>query len=194
MTIIDKILNLLKKDVPVVKKKRSNFIDPSLSPLVLFITGLGMNHKGVMINDVWKWEDNQLETTHDYIQWLFPMDMPSEAVCDAPFLTGDDIVYIRSSMIAQKNIRTSLRMFLLFLGLYQTKDGVFKTASFENSSKNWLTSNNHNFLRITRVLTSLKLLGFDKDSAELFHFLKELNGQYSELTKNSMVFWERAML
>ena len=55
--------------------------------LVGFYRGTGPDTAGRTINEVWAFDHDQLERQHDYIQWLFPTDQPSEFTPDAPLLT-----------------------------------------------------------------------------------------------------------
>ena len=57
--------------------------------------------------------DHQAETTHDYIQWLFPLDEPSRSVNGAPVLAELDIDEIRQSSLAQANLAKSAGWFPL---------------------------------------------------------------------------------
>ena len=89
-----------------------------------------------------KQTNHQAETTHDYIQWLFPLDEPSRSVNGVPVLTKLEIDEIRQSSLTQANLVKSARWFLGFL----------------ERNNRWITKYNHNHLRITRVIKSLRLL------------------------------------
>ncbi|MGK7944758.1 MAG: opioid growth factor receptor-related protein, partial [Microcystaceae cyanobacterium] len=45
----------------------------SNSNLINFYLGNTVDHRGRKIEDIWQWNDHQLESVHDYIQWLFPL-------------------------------------------------------------------------------------------------------------------------
>lgn len=44
-----------------------------------------------MIEDIWLWDYQKLEYTHDYIQWLFPLQQKSRFNPDAPLLNDQAI-------------------------------------------------------------------------------------------------------
>ena len=49
---------------------------------------------------------------------------------------------------------------------------IRRSASFDERSRVWLTSGNHNFLRISRILRSLSLLGHGKNASALLECLE----------------------
>ena len=110
--------------------------------IVGFLEGKTPDHRGRMLAVIMQQTDHQAETTHDYIQWLFPLDEPSRSVMGAPVLNELDIEDIRHSELAQQNLVKSASWFLGFL----------------ERNDHWITKYDHNHLRITRVIKSLRLL------------------------------------
>jgi hypothetical protein len=158
------------------------------------------------------WTDEAWEMNHDFIQWLFPLKTPSNFNPDAPLLTDEDIAMFKSNNLLQQNVRQSFRRFLRFLGLnpgiyiakgwvegdeagvaipsYNPGYQIHKAANFE--SRKWIWENiNHNWLRITRVIASLKLLGFDGEATSFFNCLGVLyNEGYG--SPESFAYWQKA--
>ena len=103
-----------------------------------------------------------MEATHDYIQWLFPLMEPSSVSMHAPVLDGACI----SALVGDPRFRTRLlRAFDKMLGFYGLKMvavgetvRVSKAAFFERQAHVWLSPDNHNFMRLTRIMRSLSLL------------------------------------
>ena len=114
--------------------------------IVGFLEGKTPDHRGRMLAMILQQTDHQAETTHDYIQWLFPLDEPSRSVMGAPVLNELDIEDIRHSELAQQNLVKSASWFLGFL----------------ERNDHWITRYDHNHLRITRVIKSLRLLASDE--------------------------------
>ena len=112
-----------------------------MTEIVGFLEGKTPDHRGRILAMLLQQTDHQAETTHDYIQWLFPLDEPSRSVNDVPILTDLDIDEIRQSSLAQANLAKSARWFLGFL----------------ERNNHWITKYNHNHLRITRAIKSLRL-------------------------------------
>ena len=118
--------------------------------IVGFLEGKTPDHRGRILAMLLQQTDHQAEATHDYIQWLFPLDEPSRSVNGAPVLTELDIDEIRQSSLAQANLAKSARWFLGFL----------------ERNNHWITKYNHNHLQITRVIKSLRLLASDAAADE----------------------------
>ena len=118
--------------------------------IIGFLEGKVPDHRGRTLSMLLQQTDYQAETTHDYIQWLFPLDEPSRSVNGSPILTALDIHEIKESSLAQGNLAKSASWFLGFL----------------ERSNHWITKYNHNHLRITRVIKSLRLLASDKEADE----------------------------
>jgi len=121
-----------------------------LTEIVGFLEGRTPDHRGRILAMLLQQTDQQAETTHDYIQWLFPLDEPSRSINGAPVLTELEIDEIRQSSLAQANLAKSARWFFGFL----------------ERNDRWITKYNHNHLRINRVIKSLRLLTSDKAADE----------------------------
>ena len=142
-----------------------------------FLEGIGIDHKGRRLDNVLSFDDIKAEQTHDFIQWLFPLDEVSRAVSGAPVLSQSDIQLIHTNSDAQANIRRSASWFLGFL----------------KRSNHWRTKYNHNHLRITRVVKSLRLLIDDKEADEFKASVFDLLGDDLHLIDDKAVeFWEGA--
>ena len=59
--------------------------------IVGFLEGKTPDHRGQTLSMVLAFSDERAEQTHDYVQWLFPLDEPSESVQGAPILSDQDI-------------------------------------------------------------------------------------------------------
>jgi hypothetical protein len=74
---------------------------------------------------------------------------------------------------------------------------VERAANFGERSKNWLTPYNHNHLRITRIIKSLRALGLEAEAAAFFEALAqiyhspEFEGKISPVT---FEYWQSAAL
>ena len=110
--------------------------------IVGFLEGKTPDHRGRMLSMLWKQTDDDAENNHDYIQWMFPLDEPSQAVNGAPVLNDFDIDEIRENQLVTENLEESTRWFLGFL----------------ERNDHWIAKYDHNHLRITRAIKSLRLL------------------------------------
>ena len=139
--------------------------------LLDFYAGRGGDHRGRTLSDVHRFSVGMLEYEHDFIQWLFPLRTPSPVNPDAPTLSEQDVAQFRSSDALRIRLRQSFELMLDFYGLVlKERDGnlvVQRADTFGLRAENWLTPGNHNFLRITRMLKSLTILG-QQDLARAF--------------------------
>jgi hypothetical protein len=168
------------------------------SVLVAFYRGDGRDHRGRTLSDIHEFDFHELEYHHDYIQWLFPLPEPSGANASAPLLSNDDIAVFNSDESLRKALLQSFEQMLQFYGFELTNRdphvAVVRDATFVQRSNVWLTGGNHNFLRISRILRSLSLLGCH---AHAMAFLKCLEGIYakeaSTIGDTTMGYWRRAV-
>jgi hypothetical protein len=145
------------------------------SAIVRFLGGDGLDAAGRSFADVVAMDDHAIERHHDFIQWLFPLDEPSKAVPSSPVLTPADIALLRASAMAQRRLgEASARM-----------------LRFYRMTARWRQSFDHNHLRITRIIKSLRLLAGDA-AAEAFKaaILDEASGTAISVT--ALRFWEEA--
>ena len=148
-----------------------------MTEIVGFLEGKTPNRRGRILAMLLQQTDHQAEATHDYIQWLFPLDEPSRSVNGAPVLTELDIDEIRQSSLAQANLAESARWFLGFL----------------ERNDHWITKYNHNHLRITRVIKSLRLLASDEAVDEFRDKVLALAGDNLNLVdQKARGFWRSA--
>ena len=110
--------------------------------IVDFLEGVEPNINQLYIQDIWDLSDEEIENTHDFIQWLFPTDKPSRYNLAAPVLSEQDILNVQNSEKAQKNLKYSANWFLNFLDRHSY----------------WVDKHDHNQLRIKRLKKCLRLL------------------------------------
>ena len=92
----------------------------------------------------------------------------------------------------RENLLRSFEVFLAFLGLRSEDDRVTKAPDFDRKRAVFRYPN-HNWLRITRVLTSARLLGLEAQGRALFAFLKAYrDGGESGITADTFRYWEAA--
>lgn len=134
---------------------------------------------GVRLVDVWGWSFDQLEDAHDYIQWVFPLDTPSSANPDAPLLTEETIRAFSWDEVLRDRLQKSLAVMLRFYGLERLalpgdKLVVIRAVTFPERRGVWIWPNNHNHLRLTRIIRSMRLLGQKKDAYALAQCLDDI--------------------
>ena len=108
---------------------------------------------------------------------MFPLDEPSPALSSAPVLSDFDIDEIKENRLAIENLEKSARWFLGFL----------------ERNDHWVTDCDHNHLRITRVIKSLRLLASDEAADEFRDKVIALAGDKLNLVdQEARDFWASA--
>jgi len=144
------------------------------------------NSNGKTLEDILNYDDEQFDTEHDFIQWLFPLPEKSSFNKDAPLLTPELIDIFKSDPEIQINLRKSFNKFLDFLGIYMEKVLKIKVDRIWIFQSKW----NHNFQRITRVLRCLYLLTSDLCD-KFYQYLTEINKFYN-IDKVVFKYWTDA--
>lgn len=170
------------------------------SRLLDFYLGIGTDHRGRYIQDIWNFDLETLEKEHDYIQWLFPLKEGSKYNKNAPLLTDAIIETFKSNMIIKGYLLESFRIMLRFYGfeLVSTMDGtiVAKSSDFNERKQVWLSRCNHNYLRITRILKSLTILGLSHFSIRFYLVLLEIYSSKDgrKINKKALKHWTDALI
>ena len=166
-----------------------------MNALLNFYYGNDTDHKGRMLAEMVEQDDFWLEHTHDFIQWMFPLNELSRASLHAPLVDGKTIEAFHGDPLLRSNIKVSLVRFLKFLGL--SFDGVRlkKAQNWESRKQAWFTEHSHNSLRITRILKSMTLLGLHADAERLQAEFEDLcvTEPDSGITQESRSMWSEAV-
>jgi len=167
----------------------------------------GYTHFDIVRN----WSDDQWEGVHDFIQWVFPLKEESAFNPDAPLLTDEDIAIFRADDELKQALFLSFHRFLRFLGLrcrydqptnkwittpvaaneHGIGDEFLTKAEIEEKQKVWAYPN-HNWLRITRCLHSLRLLGLEYAADSFFDSLCKLYDENRGITPDTFKYWQDA--
>jgi Opioid growth factor receptor (OGFr) conserved region len=163
-------------------------------PIVELYRG-GRDALGRSLEDMWEYDHVALEEHHDFIQFLFPSDQPS-MFQDAPLVTADTRKAFAGDAGMRANLGRSLDVMLNFYGLRfdHTSGRVERGDNFAERARNWLASPNHNFLRVTRILRSLTLLGLPDRAAALLACLEDLYREYGGVIGDSVRYWRGALM
>lgn len=160
------------------------------SKIVYFLWGKGADNRKRRLSDLWKKGNFFLETCHDYIQWMFPLNEESKHNSKAPVLTEEEITMIRSNERIQKNMLQSLDVMLRFYGLERDGKKIQRENNFEKRRRWWITKNNHNYLRITRILKSLKLCGLEDYAWAFYEELGQIYLEYPVISNETFSYWD----
>jgi len=157
------------------------------------------DHRGRKLSTILAEKHEWLENSHDYIQWLFPLTEPSAFNCFAPILSKHDIEAFHADVALRARLRDAFNVMLSFYGLRlaggsNANTQVVIDSAFEVRRQNWITDGNHNFLRITRILKSLCILGLRNEASAFFECLGLIYEQNkATVGQETFGFWGRAV-
>jgi len=150
----------------------------SEGPIQAFLAGRGRDGGGRRLSDVLAFDDARIEGVHDFIQWCFPMAEASRAVPGAPVLAAGEAEAIRRDGQAKAGFEAA----------------TARMARFYTDTSGWLRPMDHNHLRITRILTALRVLA-GAEEASAFHALVIGRNREagSPVNAGSLGFWQSAL-
>lgn len=165
-------------------------------PLVQFYKGVAPDNRGRRLEDILAWGDDELEYTHDYIQWLFPIATVGVNPFAPPANAATIEAFHDDASLRHALCRSFDRM-LAFYGLERSGDEIVPRADFA-SHRQWLTAGNHNHLRLTRIMKSLRLFGLDVDVRALHGCLiriadSEHAAGRRSISADTIRFWNEAV-
>jgi hypothetical protein len=131
-------------------------------------------------------------TCHDFIQWVFPTNEPSQFNKNAPVIDAiqiKDLLEVKDFDIKYKK---AIGRYCEFLGIAFYDDKFELADDWHEKVIYWLGPKtfDHNHLRITRLLKSMKLLGFQELQIKLFSFLQKFE---KYINPTSFEFWKNAL-
>lgn len=180
-----------------------------------FYLGTGTDHMGRGLDDILSKDNTWLEQTHDYIQWLFPLYVPSQFNSNGPLLS--DVIrelfldphHVHHAKL-QENFGKSISRILVFFGFMEGLDPacpevnevLFRMIGQYDESVRWpphyhpwLRKGNHNQLRITRMLRSMTLLGRHELALSFFDALLRVGKEGEGLWEPQTIdFWKSAVV
>lgn len=166
-------------------------------PCAEFLSG---EEIGCGIERIINFTDVQLENSHSYIQYVFPLQEPSVYNLKAPVLTDKEIEWIKneSGNKARINLQKMFIRMLKFYGfqyyIYPEGIKIEKSNSFNEQSRVWLTRNNHNYKRLTRIFKCLMICGLKSEAEEFFAILEEIYKENKEIIgENTFNYWKGAI-
>ena len=109
---------------------------------------------------------------------MFPLTEPSAVVAGSPVLSEADIQAIRGDPATQNNLLRALDRMRLFY----------------SRTTHWLTPDNHNHLRITRIISSVFKLAQPVAAREFYEYAKaKVDAAPGSVTPRTLSFWEKAV-
>lgn len=168
--------------------------------LYKFYAENGKDASGRKFEEISIFDWRELEHTHDYIQWIFPTVTSSNCNPKSPLLDDETINWLKSSGIFRERYRQAIKIICAFWHI-GCNDNIQPLVNDISPLPNyfihfWAKENNHNQLRISRVLESTRLLGFKQTSGSLFNALVKFLIKYPqshEISTQNLSYWYLAV-
>ena len=146
------------------KRKRED--DPNVQ---FYARKIQSRPQGAFVDDIhatWDGQWERLERLHGYIQWLFPVFENAGMNWESSPLTKEGARQIRTSDVMSRRVLSSYKLMLRFYGLRLVDERTGAVgrdpADADGARMDNFNTSSHNFLRISRILTSLGELGFHR--------------------------------
>ena len=184
-----------------------------MSDIQAFLLGQGPDNKGRFYSSILTFDDQMWDECHDFIQWLFPLPVESKHARFSPVLTHQDIEDLWNNSVVQINLINFANRFCSFLGINifmpsgagldfltggkcftEIRFRVSLSNNFSDQAKYWLRANDHNHLRINRMLQCLVLFGLENLAKAIFRCLVMIKCEFDDcITDETMVYWRNAL-
>lgn len=174
-----------------------------MSDIQAFLLGQGSDHLGRSWQEILSLDDQWWDECHDFIQWLFPLPVESKHAADSPVLTEQDLTDLWENFLVQVNLVKFTERFCEFLGMKifvpfgansKKRYRVSLSKNFSEQAQYWLRANDHNHLRINRMLQCLVLFGLENLAKEIFRCLVMIKCEFTDcITEKTMVYWRNAL-
>lgn len=152
----------------------------SHDPLLRLFSG-GNDDKGRSLQDIFQKDLSTLEHEHDYIQRIFPLLEKSNADPQAPLSSSEVRKAFEDHPQLKENLKLCFHFMLRFYGLtYQNRKVIgVGSKDYVERRKVWIesASGHHNFLRISRMIKSLKYHGLKEEGDAFKLFILDLPNQ-----------------
>jgi hypothetical protein len=140
------------------------------SILDFYRSGKETHDTGLTLDQILDKDNEWLEKEHDFIQWLFPTEQVG-VNRNAPLSNAETQEAFKADPGLQANMQRAFERMLKFYGMEKTMMGSISSATDHRERIANLLAHPHNNLRITRILTSLRLHGLEDEAS---HFIKML--------------------
>jgi len=164
------------------------------SRVVDFYGHEGTDSQGRTVLDMLAMTDRELEANHDVIQWMFPLHETSSVNPDCPLVDEHSAHVLRENIDARQRMHEMITRFGRFLGFELDEDGVFvPDPSLASNRENWHSPMNHNHLRITRAIRSMRLFGFENEARAFYEAVCQSAIASQCATERTLAYWKQAL-
>lgn len=137
-----------------------------------------------MFEDILNFEDAEMEKCHQWIQQIFPLHEMSKHASTYPILTPEIVKDAKQHPEIISNLHKAKDRFEKFLAIGNYED--------IDKQRKWCKHRNHNLLRITRVIRSLRLFGMEKEAKELYNNAIVTANRFG-VSIVTILYWQKAL-
>lgn len=137
--------------------------------------------------DIVKFTDSEIEKYHDFIQWIFPTSQPSRFNGDAPTIDEHFATMLHGNQCALQNYCKSCRRYLHYMD-FDCNENIHTY----HGDRPFYRLPYHNFLRMTRMLQSLREAGHPQCSANLFAQMMDMlhSTRNQPISSTTIAYWQ----
>jgi hypothetical protein len=159
--------------------------------LLKYFSGERVHPGGKTIHESLNMNGPRIGNTGGVIQWLFPLTTPSTHVPRAPTLSPFELKVFRTDPELRELYLVGVNRFLERFGISVHGNSGSIEPDF-NTRKKWMYPSYHAFMPVTRILRSLKLLGFPDEFATLLKILLLCNKRCGgdRIDRTTLDIWE----
>lgn len=154
----------------------------------------GRDGQGRTLDFILNQHDDWFESTHDFIQWLFPLREKSGANPNAPLIDNELLGAFRLYKAGPDQMVRALDRVLRFYGLQRDDHAITKKGNWDQRKGYWFVEPTHNNLRISRILKSMSILELGEYSQAFLDVLLNLAGEADcGFSSEAIGFWKSAI-
>jgi hypothetical protein len=159
-----------------------------------FLAGAEPGPRGLRLSELLAEDDGFFEECHDFVQWLFPLNTPSEYHLRAPVLEIEELAALSAE--ALEGTEKAFDRMMSFYGLVYDKGRVTIGPNWDKRMQDWAVIPTHNSLRLTRILRSLSLQGHHIRAQALLGFLLGLfaDANVPQERRKECLYWKQAVM
>lgn len=155
-----------------------------------------VDFKGRTLEDMISMTNDQLEKSHDVIQWMFPLNEKSNHNKFAPILDDETIEKLKLENTFRTNFDRICNRFEKFLEptvrIVRTSRGEVNQLA---SRPHWVNPHDHNYLRITRVIKCCLLFGQTSSAESFWVAATAIYQKYPDLVGDlTKKYWDEAIV
>ena len=150
-----------------------------------FLNGIGVDFKNRSVDDFLECSDEEIEKCHDRIQYAFPLHEESDHAHTYPVITPQIAEMVKKDSEAINNLKKLTDRMKKFyaIGEYYDKD----------RQRKWCKPSDHNLLRITRIIRSLRLFGLEKEAKDFYVHASMAADMFLPNNSITVKYWEKAL-